>query len=62
MVLVMRALPAVNEVPEGFPADLLWNFRVAAIGIQAILWTGIGLGFGALAERRLLTGVRISAR
>ena len=33
MVLVMRALPAVNEVPEGFPADLLWNFRVAAIGI-----------------------------
>ena len=46
-------LPAVNEVPEHFPADVLWHFRVASLGIQVILWTTLGLGFGALTERRL---------
>jgi predicted cobalt transporter CbtA len=45
------ALPAINEVPETFPADLLWNFRVAAFGTQAILWTAIALLFGWLIER-----------
>jgi hypothetical protein len=30
---------------------LLWKFRVAAIGMQVIMWTTIGLLFGALAER-----------
>jgi predicted cobalt transporter CbtA len=44
-------LPAVNEVPEGFPAALLWEFRMASLGMQAILWTTIGLMFGALAEK-----------
>ncbi|HVZ03999.1 CbtA family protein [Hyphomicrobium sp.] len=44
-------LPPINEVPATFPADLLWNFRVASLGIQAILWTTIGLAFGALTER-----------
>ena len=47
------ALPVVNEVPEGFPAQVLWNFRVASLGIQLILWGGIGLLFGALTERAL---------
>lgn len=45
------ALPVVNDVPEGFPADLLWNFRVASLGMHAVLWATIGLAFGALAER-----------
>ncbi len=31
----------------------MWQFRVAAIGIQAVLWTGFGLVFGHLAERVL---------
>jgi hypothetical protein len=47
------ALPTVNEVPEGFPADLLWSFRLASLGLHAVLWTVIGLAFGALAERSL---------
>ena len=46
-------LPGVNEVPDGFPAVALWNFRVAAAGIQAITWTTIGLVFGFLAGRAL---------
>jgi predicted cobalt transporter CbtA len=48
---VQIALPAINEVPAAFPAALLWQFRVAAIGMQVILWTVIGLLFGALVER-----------
>jgi hypothetical protein len=44
-------LPAVHETPPGFPADLLWRFRLASLGINATLWTAIGLGFGALAQR-----------
>lgn len=49
----MALLPAVNEVPEGFPAALLWQFRIASLGTQAILWTTLGLAFGLVAERRL---------
>ena len=44
-------LPGVHEVPAGFPADVLWHFRVASLGTNAVLWATIGLGFGALAER-----------
>ena len=45
------ALPAVNEVPEGFPAAMLWQFRLSSLGAQLILWTTLGLGFGALTAR-----------
>ncbi|MFM0297830.1 MULTISPECIES: CbtA family protein [Paraburkholderia] len=48
---VQLSMPTFNEVPEGFPAALLWKFRVAALGMQAIMWTTIGLLFGALVER-----------
>ena len=44
-------LPAVNEVPERFPAVVLWNFRVASIGAQLIMWATLGLLFGALSQR-----------
>jgi Probable cobalt transporter subunit (CbtA) len=50
---VQIALPAINEVPSAFPATLLWQFRIVALGMQAILWTTIGVLFGALAERCL---------
>ena len=29
------ALPSINEVPEKFSAVVLWQFRVAALGLQA---------------------------
>ncbi|HEY4074703.1 MAG TPA: CbtA family protein [Herbaspirillum sp.] len=48
---VQISLPAVNEVPAAFPAVLLWKFRIAAIGMQVIMWCTIGLLFGALVER-----------
>jgi hypothetical protein len=46
-------LPAVHETPAGFPADVLYRFRLASLGINATLWTSIGLGFGWAAERVL---------
>lgn len=49
-------LPSINEVPADFPATVLWNFRVASVGMQALLWTVIGLGFGGLAKRVIQRG------
>lgn len=49
--LVLNIMPTLNEVPSNFPATLLWQFRVAAIGIQLLMWTTIGLLFGWLVER-----------
>jgi predicted cobalt transporter CbtA len=49
--IVQYVLPEFNEVPEQFSAVVLWRFRVAALGIQVVLWTTIGLLFGVLAER-----------
>jgi predicted cobalt transporter CbtA len=42
------ALPHVDEVPDTFPASLLWNFRVVALGTLVILWSVLGLAFAAL--------------
>jgi Probable cobalt transporter subunit (CbtA) len=49
-------LPVINEVPDAFPAVVLWRFRIASLGIEAILWTTIGLVFGVLAEKTLIRG------
>ena len=46
-------LPAVNEVPDRFPAVVLWNFRIASIGAQLIMWATLGLLFGTLSQRAL---------
>ena len=44
-------LPAVNEVPDEFPAVVLWKFRIASLGAQFIMWATLGLLFGALTQR-----------
>lgn len=49
-------LPTVDEVPADFPATLLWNFRVASIATQFLLWSTIGIAFGLWAERVLKRG------
>ena len=51
IVVIGLLLPAVDEVPDTFPATTLWSFRVASLGGQALLWTVIGLGFGLLSHR-----------
>ena len=54
-------MPDLDEVPKGFPADVLWDFRVATLGTHIVLYTTLGLGFGALAER-WLTGAAAAGR
>jgi predicted cobalt transporter CbtA len=44
-------LPGINEVPADFSATVLWRFRVASLGTQLVLWSTLGLLFGALTER-----------
>ncbi len=44
------AMPPATS-PAGFPGDVLWDFRMSAVGTQAVLWAGIGAVFGALCER-----------
>jgi len=51
VIVVGLILPPMNEVPGEFPAIVLWRFRIASLGAQLIMWTTIGLVFGALAER-----------
>ncbi|MDH2388487.1 MULTISPECIES: CbtA family protein [Streptomyces] len=45
-------LPANDDaVKAGFPAALLWEFRLASVAIQAVLWAVFGIVFGVLAQR-----------
>jgi predicted cobalt transporter CbtA len=51
MAIVCHVLPIVDEVPAGFPVTLMWRFRVASLGIQAVMWATLGILFGWLTER-----------
>lgn len=65
VAVVMVLLPAVDETPEplrdasgaivypGFPADVLYEFRLLSLGTQLLLWVTIGLVFATLAGRLL---------
>lgn len=63
IAVVMLVLPTINETPgplrdtggeiayEGFPADVLYYFRLYALGTQVVIYTTIGLVFGVMASR-----------
>ncbi|GBR52191.1 hypothetical protein CSR02_10090 [Acetobacter pomorum] len=53
VAVVQFGLPDINEVPDNFPAVILWRFREASIGMQIVLWSVLGVVFGALAEKCL---------
>lgn len=46
-------MPTVNDIPADFPAAVLYDFRLAALGNQVVLWATIGLLFGWLTDRSL---------
>ncbi|WP_228770198.1 CbtA family protein [Actinokineospora alba] len=50
---VAKLLPSFQEVPAGFPGDLIWDFRVASLGTSAVLWATIGITFATLMTRSL---------
>jgi predicted cobalt transporter CbtA len=68
VAIAMLVMPGVNEVPDGFPADLLWNFRIATAGTHAVIWATLGVAFGRLASQQIgvehpaLASTRIGAR
>jgi predicted cobalt transporter CbtA len=49
--VLCRFLPSIDEVPAGFPATLLWKFRIASLGMHLLLWSTLGLLFGWWTER-----------
>lgn len=63
--IVMLVLPTIDETPgpllddagnivyEGFPADLLYDFRLFSLGNQLVIYLTIGLVFGAMAAKLL---------
>ncbi len=63
--IVMLVLPTIDETPgplldeagnivfEGFPADLLYDFRLFSFGNQLVIYATIGLVFGAMAAKLL---------
>jgi hypothetical protein len=57
-------LPLTNAkgtiVYPGFPADVLFNFRLYSVAAQLLLWSVIGLIFAPLAERLLAPGPAIA--
>jgi len=53
VTIVMLALPEVDETPDHFPADVLYEFRLYSLGTQVVMWVTIGLVFAALSSRLL---------
>lgn len=65
VAVMMLVLPSINETPgplrddngaivyEGFPADLLYEFRLYALGTQVVVYATIGLVFAAMISRLL---------
>lgn len=50
-VLVTLLMPGIDELPEAFPAGVLWQFRMSSLGTVGTLWVALGLVFGSLTER-----------
>jgi predicted cobalt transporter CbtA len=55
MLVAAVAMPVVDEVPADFPATTLWDFRIASLGTQAVLWAVLGTVF-AVTATRVMTG------
>jgi Probable cobalt transporter subunit (CbtA) len=49
--IVEYLMPVIDETPADFPAAVLYDFRIASLGGQILLWTVLGLVFGALVDR-----------
>lgn len=52
LAVLWLVLPAPATPPEGFPADLLWRFRLASVATQLTLWGALTVGFAALIDAR----------
>jgi predicted cobalt transporter CbtA len=53
IAIVMLVLPTIDETPDHFPADALYDFRLYSLGTQLVLWTTVGLVFAPMAAKLL---------
>jgi predicted cobalt transporter CbtA len=44
-------LPTYDEVPAGYPASLLFRFRMASLLTQVTLWVVLGVALAELLSR-----------
>jgi hypothetical protein len=58
VIVAAAVLPGVDEVPEAFPASLLWRFRLASVGTQLMLWTALGVVFALTARSAARSSLR----
>lgn len=54
VVALAYALMPPAVAPTEVPADLVWDFRVRALGLQVLFYATLGAVFGALAERTVV--------
>ncbi|OFE16113.1 hypothetical protein BA895_20570 [Humibacillus sp. DSM 29435] len=50
-VVTIALMPGYNEVPDDFPAQVLFQFRQGSLLTQLALWTGIGVTLAELSHR-----------
>lgn len=48
IALMLAGLPTVKEVPDTFPAQNLWNFRMSSLAGHVVFWMFFGLAFDTL--------------
>jgi predicted cobalt transporter CbtA len=48
--LLLALMPGFGGSGDA-PAELVWSFRLSSLGMQAVLWIGLGCAFGLLGER-----------
>ena len=50
----MLVLPTIDETPDDFPADDLYEFRLFSLGTQLVMWAIIagGIRFADVAAAR----------
>ncbi len=53
VAIVMLLLPTIDETPDDFPADVLYEFRLYSLGTQFVLWAIIAVAFGSMVHRLL---------
>jgi hypothetical protein len=53
IAVVMLIMPTIDETPEGFPADVLYEFRLYSLGTQLVLWAVVAVVFASMAGRLL---------
>ncbi|QZY46757.1 CbtA family protein [Mycolicibacterium austroafricanum] len=62
IALAATILPRVHEVPAGFPADLLYEFRLQSVLTAAVMWMVLGTAFAGASARALPARIQMTVK